>query len=89
MGSTLDKVVPWGRSFDEYVSMFNLTEVDLDLRILGCGDRSAAFNSALTERGGRIVSVDPVYAFTTRQIRNRISETYGAVMQQLSENKDD
>ena len=59
MGFTLDKVVPWGRSYDEYVSMFGLTENDLALRILGCGDGPAAFNSELCKRGGNVVSVDP------------------------------
>jgi len=38
MGFTLAKVVPWGRSYDEYIRMFSLTEADLGLRILGCGD---------------------------------------------------
>jgi len=44
MGFTLDKIVLWGGSFDEYVSMFGLTASDLGLRILGYGDGSAAFN---------------------------------------------
>ncbi|HJW86861.1 MAG TPA: hypothetical protein VJ440_09535 [Candidatus Brocadiaceae bacterium] len=58
MGFTLDKVVPWGRSYEEYVSMFDLTEIDLELRVLGCGDGPAAFNSALSKRGEilRIIS---------------------------------
>ncbi|MBI3433044.1 MAG: SAM-dependent methyltransferase [Hydrogenophilales bacterium] len=89
MGFTLDKVVPWGRSYDEYVSMFNLTEKDLSLRILGCGDGPAAFNATLTKRGGSIISVDPVYVFDTAQIRNRVAETYGTVMEQMHKNQDD
>jgi len=89
MGFTLDKVVPWGRSYDEYVSMFDLTEADLKLRILGCGDGPAAFNSALSQRGGYIVSIDPVYAFNAEQIRSRISETYTMVMTQMHNNKSD
>lgn len=47
MGFTLDKVVPWGRSYDEYVSMFDLSGADLGVRILGCGDGPAEFNAAL------------------------------------------
>ena len=39
-----ESVVPWGRTFEEYVDMFNLTEVDLDKSILGCGDGPASFN---------------------------------------------
>lgn len=86
MGFTLDKVLPWGRSHEEYVSMFGITEADLGLRILGCGDGPAAFNSVLTQRGGNIVSVDPVYVFDAEQIRARISETYETVMTQMHKN---
>jgi hypothetical protein len=89
MGFKLEKIVPWGRSYDEYVSMFSLTEADLGLRILGCGDGPAAFNSTLTKRGGNIISVDPIYAFDTEQIRTRISETYETVMTQTRKNKND
>jgi hypothetical protein len=35
MAFTLDSVVPWGRSFEEYVAMFALTDGDLSCRILG------------------------------------------------------
>lgn len=89
MGFTLEKVVPWGRSYDEYVSMFGLTEVDLGLRILGCGDGPAGFNSALTKRGGSIVSIDPIYAFDATQIRSRIAATYETVMAQMCKNQND
>lgn len=86
MGFTLDKVVPWGRSYDEYVSMFDLAKAELGLRILGCGDGPAAFNSVLSQRGGHIVSVDPIYAFDEGQIRVRIAETYETVMAQTRQN---
>lgn len=89
MGFTLDKVVPWGRSYSEYATMFDLSEADLRLRILGCGDGPAAFNTELTRRGGHIVSVDPIYAFDTAQIKSRISETYDAVMAQMREHESD
>jgi hypothetical protein len=89
VGFTLEKVVPWGRSYEEYVNMFGLTEADLGLRILGCGDGPAGFNSELTKRGGHIVSVDPVYVFDAEQIRARISETYETVMTQMHKNHGD
>ena len=89
MAFSLDKVVPWGRSYEEYVDMFALTEGDLKLRILGCGDGPAAFNSELTRRGGNVVSVDPIYAFDAAQIGRRVAETYETVMAQMRENRDD
>ncbi|NOV29403.1 SAM-dependent methyltransferase [Methylomonas sp. ZR1] len=89
MAFTLDKVVPWGRSYAEYVSMFSLSEADLGRHILGCGDGPAGFNAELTQRGGHIVSVDPVYMFDVEQIKSRIAETYETVMAQTLENQRD
>ena len=60
---TLSSVVPWGRSFDEYVRMFALAESDLESRILGCGDGPASFNVEATRRGATVVSCDPLYQF--------------------------
>ena len=48
---TLEQVVPWGRSFDEYCRMFALSDDDLTLRILGCGDGPASFNAEANRRG--------------------------------------
>ena len=59
MSLTYETVVPWGRSFDEYRRMFDLSAQDLELRILGCGDGPAAFNASMRQRGGRVVSCDP------------------------------
>ena len=70
---TLDKVVPWGRSFDEYRRMFVLTEDDLRRGVLGCADGPAGFNAEATRRGMRVTSCDPLYAFSAEQIRDRKS----------------
>ncbi len=88
MGFTLDNIVPWGRSFDEYVAMFALAGEDLDRPIIGCGDGPAAFNAELSRRGGAVVSVDPIYAFETAQIRARVHETYDTVLAQLRTNRE-
>jgi hypothetical protein len=86
MSFTLSQVVPWGRSFDEYVAMFALTAVNLGSRILGCGDGPASFNAVLTSKGGRIVSVDPLYCFSQDDIRERIRRTYTEVLEQTRKN---
>ena len=77
---TLEKVVPWGRSYEEYISMFSLLDGDLERRILGCRDGPAGFNAELTRRGGRVVSVDPIYQFSAEEIKGRIEETYETVL---------
>jgi len=89
MGFSLDEVVPWGRSYDEYVRMFDLSEFDLGLRILGCGDGPAAFNAVLAGGGGTVLSVDPLYMFKVAQIEERIAATCEAVLAQLRGNQND
>jgi hypothetical protein len=79
---TLDQVVPWGRSFDEYRRMFALTETDLRLNIVGCGDGPASFNAEATRRGARVVSFDPIYRWTAERIRERIAATRDQVLEQ-------
>ncbi len=77
---TLDSVVPWGRSFDEYCRMFALRSVDLCGKILGCADGPASFNAELTARGGRVVSADPLYAHSAAEIRSRIADARDRVV---------
>lgn len=86
---TLDQVVPWGRSFDEYRRMFALTDEDLHSTILGCADGPASFNAEATRRGMKVVSCDPLYRLDASQIQDRISETYHQVLDQTRRNADE
>ncbi len=89
MAFTLDTVVPWGRSMEEYVTMFELSENDLDSRILGCADGPASFNAEMKDLGRRVISIDPVYAFSAEQIREQIDRTYPTILQELRTNSGD
>lgn len=84
----LESVIPWGRSLNEYRSMFSLTDFDLDKNILGCGDGPASFNAEVTAAGGAVISVDPIYQFTAPQIRSRIDHAYSQIMSQIEQNFD-
>jgi hypothetical protein len=85
---TLDQVVPWGRSFAEYQQLFALTPADFSGRILGCGDGPAAFNAEATRRGARVVSCDPLYAFSRAEIDARIAATCDTVLEQTRRHAD-
>ncbi|HYE35716.1 hypothetical protein [Methylocaldum sp.] len=75
MAFHLDQVVPWGRSFDEYVAMFALEPRDFGRTILGCGDGLASFNAELSALRGSVVSVDPIYWLTAAEIASHIDQT--------------
>ncbi len=84
----LSEVIPWGRSFDEYRRMFSLTDGDLAGRVLGCGDGPASFNAEATALGHRVVSCDPIYAFSGGEIEHRVEQCYDAVISQVRRNLD-
>jgi len=84
----LTNIVPWGRSFQEYKGMFSLSARDLEKSILGCGDGPASFNAELSSQSGNVISVDPIYCFTAKQLKSRILEVFKEVMQQMQLNKD-
>jgi hypothetical protein len=80
----LSEVIPWGRSFKEYREMFALSRQDLGKIILGCADGPASFNTELTKKGGRVISADPLYKFSTAQIEQRIKKVYPLIMEQMT-----
>ncbi|NOT85462.1 MAG: SAM-dependent methyltransferase [Methylococcaceae bacterium] len=87
MGFKLTEIVPWGRSYTEYVDMFALTKTDVTKKILGCGDGPASFNALLTKTGGKVISVDPLYEFSQDAIAVRIKETFAVVIEQVRLNQ--
>ena len=89
MPFSIDHVVPWGRSLEEYRAMFSLSESDLAGRILGCGDGPASFNAELSARGGSVVSVDPLYRFSGAAIERRVQQTFPTMMAQTGANRGD
>ena len=89
MTFTLDKIVPWGRSFDEYAAMFALSKDDLKKRFLDCGGGPSSFNCVLTKLGGQVISADPIYRFDSGDIRRRVDETFEQVMDQTRRNREE
>lgn len=80
MGFKLEKVIPWGRSLDEYIAMFHLTASDRQSTILDCAGGPASFNAEMTRQGNKVISCDPIYQFTADEIASRIQECYQTVV---------
>ena len=81
----LENVVPWGRSFDEYVKMFDLTSDDLKLNILDCGGGPASFNVEMMQLDGKVISCDPIYQFTAEELQSRIQQIYDKMIAGVKE----
>ena len=89
MPFSIDQVIPWGRTLDEYEAMFSLSPQDKAGRILGCADGPASFNAEMTAQGCRVVSADPLYAFASEVIAQRGRETFELVLDQTRRNRQD
>lgn len=88
MAFELNNVVPWGRTFTEYQQMFNLSAGDVTKKIVSIGDGPASFNAEMHAMGKQVISVDPLYQFSTDDIRKRIDETCVEVIGQVRSNAD-
>ena len=79
----LEKVVPFGRSLDEYIKMFDLSDEDLQKCILGVGDGPASFNAEGTAKGFKITSIDPIYQFDGVEIKQRFDAIVDNIINQI------
>ncbi len=87
MAFELKNTIPWGRTMDEYKSMFNLTDSDINKRIISFGDGPASFNMEMTKLNKSVTSLDPIYQFSKDDLKKRIDETKDTVMKQMKENQ--
>jgi hypothetical protein len=67
--------------------MFSLSESDLSLKLIGCADGPASFNAEAAQNGIRVVSCDPLYAFSAERIRARIEETFERMLEETRRNE--
>lgn len=85
----LEKVVPFGRSLDEYKSMFALSDSDLNKKIIGVGDGPASFNAEMFALGKSVVSVDPLYIFRAEEIERQFDSVVDNIISQVKATPND
>ncbi|MGB5594501.1 MAG: SAM-dependent methyltransferase [Crocosphaera sp.] len=85
----LEKVVPFGRTLDEYIKMFNLTPNDCRKSILSVADGPASFNAEGTKLGYDITSVDPLYLFSSQQIKQQFYDVIDDIIEQVENTPND
>jgi hypothetical protein len=88
MPVNLDHVVPWARSLGEYLRMFEMTDRDLSAKILDCAGGPASFNCEMLRLNHRVISADPIYAFSASQIAQRIEETRETILRKTVESRE-
>ena len=79
----LDRVVPLGRSFEEYRLMFSLGPEHRGRRIVSVADGPASFQAEGSTQGWSVTSVDPIYQFSSEDIARRFVATVDDVIGQV------
>jgi hypothetical protein len=82
----LNRVVPWGRNLAEYTKIFDLTDNELNSKIISFGDGPASFNAEMTQLNNTVISIDPIYQFSKNELSDRIKETKDIVLEQTKNN---
>lgn len=89
MAVQFDQIVPWGRLRREYELMFRLTAEDLSSGVLDCGGGPASFTAEGSASGYRIISIDPIYAFSSADIRARFETVADSMIAQMRKTPND
>jgi hypothetical protein len=89
MTMKLEKVVPFGRSLNEYKGMFALSASDLDKAIIGVGDGPASFNAEMFALSKSVISIDPLYVFRANDIETQFDAVVDDIVAQIKATPDD
>jgi len=79
------KILPWGRSRQEYQAMFALNEVPWEgngaqRRILDVGGGPSSFTAEMHADGWAVTACDPIYNMTNEEISARIEDARREIM---------
>ena len=85
----LESVVPFGRCLGEYKLMFNLSVQDLEKPIIGVADGPASFNAEMFASGKYVTSVDPLYEFSSRDIKAKFYQVVDSIITQVKATPED
>jgi ubiquinone/menaquinone biosynthesis C-methylase UbiE len=67
-----DEIIPMGRSYKEYIQMFNLFNIHENRSFLDCGGGSSDFNQEMTRLGKRVISIDPLYCREEKELKEQL-----------------
>jgi SAM-dependent methyltransferase len=77
-----------GRSWKEYVKMFNLSETDLTKNILDCAAGASSFTAQMNIQGYKVKAVDLLFDQDALVLKQRCIEHLELLIESLSQNKD-
>lgn len=78
----------WGHTLADYQQMFDLTDADLDKKIIDCGAGPASFNAEMHQLGKHVVSVDELYNLPYDMLQQSINKQFKQMQAGIAEHVD-
>lgn len=83
------KFVLWGHRLNDYKEMFNLSDDTLsEKQIVEYGAGVTGFNAEMNAKGFKVVSIDPMYDLTLKDIKTIVDEIFDTTVAKVKKNKD-
>lgn len=84
-GLDLDRIIFIGRTYEEYLSMFRLTQEEIrSLRILDCPGGACSFTATANNQGGSVISADIAYGVSSEKLLHKGKQDIEHAIQQIS-----
>lgn len=83
-----DQLVLWGHTLSDYQEMFNLSEADLDKKILDCFPGPASFSAECHNRGHDIIACDEIFKLPHPELNNHIIDIFQSMLSRVRKHED-
>lgn len=78
----------WGRTLEEYTTMFALNGISPSTKLLSIADGPSTFNLQQRQHGINITSVDPIYNLSIDELKDVFKKSYSFNKELFIENKE-
>jgi len=82
------KLALWGHNLDDYLEIFDLSSIDLKASFLEYGSGASAFNSMVNEKGGKVISCDPLFIYDNKEIKAEALLIFDEMVERVKSIKD-
>jgi len=86
MDKGINGVTALGFGLEDYIKMFDLTDVELDMNILDCRAGASCFAAQMHEKSKSVIACDPLYQKELNTIKGLVNEAKASIQDSFASN---
>lgn len=83
----MKKFVLWGHHLKDYREMFDLSDADLEKRIVEYGAGVTSFNIEMKQLGHQVTSCDPLYSMSRDDLASHVQDVFDTTVSKMKANE--